>query len=241
MCGIFACHKCYKPVVEFKATALQLSKAIRHRGPDWSGNVVKNNTILCHERLAVVGVGTISPSSSFLWFIDELVDSGAQPIVNANQTLILGVNGEIYNHRALRKSLKKSHAFKTHSDCEVILHLVLTPRPSYIHYSTKNWMLNVPANSTDFSVSYFTTSETDETESSQPEIQLASQRSTKAGSHLLPTQYSSLPKSNVSKTSAIKSSLSLPDTSTTRKPARRPGGTTLPGGMAPRRRIPPST
>jgi asparagine synthase (glutamine-hydrolysing) len=68
MCGIFACHKCYKPVVEFKATALQLSKAIRHRGPDWSGNVVKNNTILCHERLAVVGVGG-SPLFFFLFFL----------------------------------------------------------------------------------------------------------------------------------------------------------------------------
>ena len=32
--------------------------------------------------------------------------------------------GEIYNHRALRKSLKRPEAFKTHSDCEVILQLV---------------------------------------------------------------------------------------------------------------------
>jgi hypothetical protein len=51
-------------------------------------------------------------------------DSGAQPITNDDSTLILAVNGEIYNHRALRKSLKKEHHFKTHSDCEVILHLV---------------------------------------------------------------------------------------------------------------------
>jgi asparagine synthase (glutamine-hydrolysing) len=124
MCGIFACHKCYKPVVEFKAKALQLSKAIRHRGPDWSGNVVKNNTILCHERLAIVGVGrSLLLFLSFL-FIDKFADSGAQPIINADRTLILAVNGEIYNHRALRKSLKKPHTFKTHSDCEVILHLV---------------------------------------------------------------------------------------------------------------------
>jgi asparagine synthase (glutamine-hydrolysing) len=57
-------------------------------------------------------------------FIDKRIDSGAQPIVNTNRTLILAVNGEIYNHRALRKSLKNPHNFKTHSDCEVILHLV---------------------------------------------------------------------------------------------------------------------
>lgn len=56
---------------------------------------------------------------------DVIVDSGAQPIVNDDSTLILGVNGEIYNHRALRKGLKKPHHFTTNSDCEVILHLVM--------------------------------------------------------------------------------------------------------------------
>jgi asparagine synthase (glutamine-hydrolysing) len=124
MCGIFACHKCFKPIVEFKATALQLSKGIRHRGPDWSGNVVKNNTILCHERLAIVGVGKYTPVAVSKNLVTWRLDSGAQPITNEDSTLILAVNGEIYNHRALRKSLKKEHKFKTHSDCEVILHLV---------------------------------------------------------------------------------------------------------------------
>jgi asparagine synthase (glutamine-hydrolysing) len=123
MCGIFACHKCYKPVTQFKATALQLSKGIRHRGPDWSGNVIKNNTILCHERLAIVGVGN-RPQCHHSERTDKSADSGAQPIVNDDSTLILAVNGEIYNHRAIRKGLEKPHHFKTHSDCEVILHLV---------------------------------------------------------------------------------------------------------------------
>lgn len=35
------------------------------------------------------------------------------------------VNGEIYNHKALRENLK-SHQFRTGSDCEVIAHLVST-------------------------------------------------------------------------------------------------------------------
>ena len=30
---------------------------LRHRGPDWSGCTVAGNNILCHERLAIVGVG----------------------------------------------------------------------------------------------------------------------------------------------------------------------------------------
>lgn len=66
-----------------------------------------NNTILAHERLSIVGV-----------------DTGAQPLVNEDGSLVLAVNGEIYNHRVLRKALKTPYPFKTHSDCEVIIPLV---------------------------------------------------------------------------------------------------------------------
>ncbi|KAK7555804.1 asparagine synthetase [Phyllosticta citricarpa] len=107
MCGIFACH-CHPDVQKFKPTALKMGKAIRHRGPDWSGNVIANNTILVHERLSIVGV-----------------ESGAQPLVNDEGTIALAVNGEIYNHRVLRKHLKNPYNFKTHSDCEVIIPLYL--------------------------------------------------------------------------------------------------------------------
>jgi asparagine synthase (glutamine-hydrolysing) len=51
-------------------------------------------------------------------------DSGAQPLTNEDGTLVLAVNGEIYNHRVLRKQLKQPYNFKTHSDCEVIIPLV---------------------------------------------------------------------------------------------------------------------
>ncbi|KAM5382028.1 hypothetical protein ACJZ2D_002630 [Fusarium nematophilum] len=105
MCGIFACHR-HPDVQKFKPTALKLAKQIRHRGPDWSGSVISNNTILCHERLSIVGV-----------------ESGAQPLTNADDTIILAVNGEIYNHRLIRKNLKERYHFKTTSDCEVIIPL----------------------------------------------------------------------------------------------------------------------
>ncbi|KAL8766589.1 MAG: hypothetical protein Q9209_006654 [Squamulea sp. 1 TL-2023] len=107
MCGIFACH-CHPDVQKFKPTALRMVKAARHRGPDWSGNFVANNTILAHERLSIVGV-----------------ESGAQPLVNSDGSLSLAVNGEIYNHRVLRKQLEQPYDFKTHSDCEVILPLYM--------------------------------------------------------------------------------------------------------------------
>ncbi|PFH61823.1 hypothetical protein XA68_16157 [Ophiocordyceps unilateralis] len=107
MCGIFACHR-HPDVCKFKPTALRLAKQIRHRGPDWSGSIISNNTILCHERLCVVGV-----------------ESGAQPLTNADESLILAVNGEIYNHRLIRRHLKEVYHFKTHSDCEVIIPLYM--------------------------------------------------------------------------------------------------------------------
>lgn len=55
---------------------------------------------------------------------DAGLDSGAQPLVNEEGTVSLAVNGEIYNHRILRKSIKNQYKFQTHSDCEVIIPLV---------------------------------------------------------------------------------------------------------------------
>ncbi|KAL8711544.1 MAG: hypothetical protein Q9220_003954 [cf. Caloplaca sp. 1 TL-2023] len=105
MCGIFACHR-HPDVQKFKPTALRMAKAARHRGPDWSGNFVANQTILAHERLSIV-------------------ESGAQPLTNGDGSLSLAVNGEIYNHRVIRKQLKRPYEFKTHSDCEVIIPLYM--------------------------------------------------------------------------------------------------------------------
>jgi len=55
-----------------------------------------------------------------------LVDliTGAQPISNEDETLDLVTNGEIYNHRELRRELEqRGHRFRTSTDVEVILHL----------------------------------------------------------------------------------------------------------------------
>ncbi len=83
--------------------ALSMSAQQRHRGPDWSGVVADPNAILVHERLAIV-----DPAG------------GSQPILSQDQQLVLGVNGEIYNHRDLERTLSKPYDFQTGSDCEVI-------------------------------------------------------------------------------------------------------------------------
>jgi len=105
MCGILAVHGLEKASYH-RAHFIALSKRLRHRGPDWSGCYVGQNCILVHERLAIVGV-----------------DTGAQPLVSVDGKVILTVNGEIYNHIALRSSVGPGVKFKTHSDCEVIMAL----------------------------------------------------------------------------------------------------------------------
>ncbi len=83
--------------------ALALSQRQRHRGPDWSGVHLDDGAILVHERLAIV-----DPAG------------GSQPLRSADGGLVLAVNGEIYNHRELKKELRQPYAFQTGSDCEVI-------------------------------------------------------------------------------------------------------------------------
>ena len=81
-----------------------MSQKVRHRGPDWSGIYSSKNAILAHERLAIV-----DPTS------------GKQPILSEDGLKVIAVNGEIYNHKNLKKTLTSSYNFRTESDCEVIL------------------------------------------------------------------------------------------------------------------------
>ena len=94
---------------------LQMSKTIRHRGPDWSGIFSSDNAILAHERLAIV-----DPRS------------GRQPLYSKDGKLVLAVNGEIYNHREIRKQFEGKYEFLTQSDCEVILALYREKGPAFL-------------------------------------------------------------------------------------------------------------
>jgi asparagine synthase (glutamine-hydrolysing) len=106
MCGIVGIFEINGTSEQLRTKALEMSKRIRHRGPDWSGIFVDKRAIIAHERLAIV-----DPAS------------GQQPIYSKDRNLVLGVNGEIYNHRDLRQTLEDKYEFQTQSDCEVILAL----------------------------------------------------------------------------------------------------------------------
>ncbi len=106
MCGIVCAFEVKESTEVLRPKLLEMSKKIRHRGPDWSGIYSNDKAVLAHERLAIV-----DPAS------------GKQPLLSTDGKLVLAANGEIYNHRELRKQFVGKYDFQTESDCEVILAL----------------------------------------------------------------------------------------------------------------------
>lgn len=106
MCGIVAIFNIKGQKKEQRDKALAMAKRIRHRGPDWSGIYCGESAVLAHERLSIVDP-----------------QSGKQPLFSPDGKQILAVNGEIYNHRDIRKRYAGQYPFQTGSDCEVILAL----------------------------------------------------------------------------------------------------------------------
>ncbi len=106
MCSIFGILDIKSDAATLRPIALEMSKKLRHRGPDWSGIYASENAILAHERLSIVGL-----------------NSGAQPLYSPDRKQILAVNGEIYNHKEIRARYADKYEFQTDSDCEVILAL----------------------------------------------------------------------------------------------------------------------
>ncbi|CAH9095028.1 unnamed protein product [Cuscuta epithymum] len=105
MCGILAVFGCTDNSQAKRSRIIELSRRLRHRGPDWSGLHCHGDSYLAHQRLAIV-----DPAS------------GDQPLYNEDKSIVVTVNGEIYNHKELKEKLT-SHQFHTGSDCEVIAHL----------------------------------------------------------------------------------------------------------------------
>ena len=106
MCGIVGIFDIKEQSSELRNKALRMSQKIRHRGPDWSGIYCGGHAILCHERLSIVDP-----------------QSGKQPLYSPDGRQVLAVNGEIYNHQAIRQATATDYEYQTGSDCEVILAL----------------------------------------------------------------------------------------------------------------------
>lgn len=107
MCGIVSILNIQQQqAASLRDKALRMSQKIRHRGPDWSGIYCGKTAILAHERLSIVDP-----------------ESGKQPLFSPDGSVVLAVNGEIYNHKDIRDRYAGKYEFQTGSDCEVILAL----------------------------------------------------------------------------------------------------------------------
>ena len=85
----------------------RMCAALEHRGPDSRGDAVEARAGLGIQRLRVIDI-----------------ESGDQPIYNEDRSIVVVLNGEIYNYRELRERLERSgHRFATHGDTETIVHL----------------------------------------------------------------------------------------------------------------------
>lgn len=107
MCGISALYRFTQVSKQDVQTLLKMNQEMHYRGPDGEGYWNDDICALAHTRLSIIGL-----------------ENGAQPLYNADKSLILVCNGEIYNYRQLRASLaEKGYTCITESDSEVILYL----------------------------------------------------------------------------------------------------------------------
>ena len=90
-----------------EAELARMCDAIRHRGPDDWGTFAEEGVGLGMRRLSIIDLA-----------------GGHQPIANEDGSVQLVLNGEIYNHEALRRELvARGHTFRTRADTEVLVHL----------------------------------------------------------------------------------------------------------------------
>jgi asparagine synthase (glutamine-hydrolysing) len=110
MCGIYGVFDPSSCLDEgMRAWSQRAQELLRHRGPDDQGceERMQGRCLLGHTRLSIIDL-----------------EGGKQPLRNEDETVWVICNGEIYNYVELRAQLiEKGHRFRTHSDCEVLVHL----------------------------------------------------------------------------------------------------------------------
>jgi asparagine synthase (glutamine-hydrolysing) len=106
MCGIAGFVSFDGLPDDAEATAARMRDVITHRGPDEAGLFVDAHAALAHRRLSIVDLST-----------------GQQPLANEDGAVRVIFNGEIYNHREIRRELEAlGHRYRTQSDTETIVH-----------------------------------------------------------------------------------------------------------------------
>jgi len=107
MCGIAGTVRFDADVLAGdRETVARMLALQRRRGPDGEGVYCGGPVVLGHRRLSII----------------DLSAAAGQPMSNESGDVWLTFNGEIYNYRELRESLKSGHCFRSTSDSEVLIH-----------------------------------------------------------------------------------------------------------------------
>src|ERR1700731_691946 len=106
MCGICGQFN-FRNQAPVRRTDIEaMTRSIAHRGPDDEGYFISGPLGLGFRRLSIIDLA-----------------GGHQPMSDAEETVWVILNGEIYNFKELRAELeKRGHRFRTNSDTEVIIH-----------------------------------------------------------------------------------------------------------------------
>jgi asparagine synthase (glutamine-hydrolysing) len=116
--GILAYHYSANPID--RAELARTRDHMAARGPDGKGEWIADDGRVGfgHRRLSII----------------DLTDKGAQPMASADGSIVVTFNGEIYNHRELRRDLEaKGCRFRSNSDTEVLLHLYAEKGEAMVH------------------------------------------------------------------------------------------------------------
>src|SRR3989440_12687111 len=106
MCGIAGEFNLQRREPVNGETIVRMARSSAHRGPDDEGFFIAGPIGLGFRRLSII-----------------VLAGGHQPMSDAEETVWVIFNGEIYNYRELRAELQsKGHEFRTNSDTEVIIH-----------------------------------------------------------------------------------------------------------------------
>src|SRR4051794_644976 len=106
MCGIAGQLRPRGQAVDLERIA-RMCAGLEHRGPDSRGIFHDGRVGLGIQRLRIIDL-----------------DTGEQPIYSEDRSVVVVLNGEIYNYRELRRELRaRGHQFATRGDTEVIVHL----------------------------------------------------------------------------------------------------------------------
>lgn len=118
MCGICGIFNIGQNSDVDRAELLAMRQQLLHRGPDSQGEYLCSEVSLGIQRLKVIDLVT-----------------GDQPLFSEDKSIVLVMNGEIYNHKEIRKDLEeKRHKFSSQSDAEVIIHLYEEKGDSFLDF-----------------------------------------------------------------------------------------------------------